>query len=391
MYKNSGKTHDKPLLWGAPGSLYTGKARSYLIKKGIDYQEIFSSQPRFKEEIMPFVGYFAIPVTELTDGTLIQDTTDTIVYFEEHYPEPGLIPQTAVQKAVAWLIGFFGSEMFWKPAMHYRWSFPDQRPFVEALFGRALSSHRDMEKQREEITPAMEFFSGFLADLGVTGETIPVVEQSHEDFLDVLNVHFLHYPYLLGGRPSLADFGLMAPMFAHLGRDPVPASLMKNRAPHVFRWTERMNEAGFVDGEFPDLAPEYLPHDELPETLQPVLAYLFSDCAPEIMGMISTYNAWIEANPQLATGTAIQGDPDAAGAHPILGSFRYELKGVQFHRKVFSDALYHFQRVLDVVAGLDGEGRARFDEIVNRAGGGELLAARLARRIKSENYRFVLE
>ena len=33
------------------------------------------------------------------------------------------------------------------------------------------------------------------------------------------------YPYLLGGRPSIADFGFMAPLFAHLGRDPVPAAL----------------------------------------------------------------------------------------------------------------------------------------------------------------------
>jgi glutathione S-transferase len=392
MYKNSGKTHERPLLWGAPGSLYTGKTRSYLIKKGIDYQEIFSAQPRFKEEIMPLVGYFAIPVTELTDGTVIQDSTDTIVYFEEKYPEPPLIPKTSLQKATAWLIGFFGSEMFWKPAMHYRWSYLEQRPFIEALFGRAISTHREMDKQREEVAPLMEFFSGYLVNLGVTEETIPVIEQSHKDFLDILNIHFLHYPYLLGGRPSLADFGLIAPMFAHLARDPYPATLMKTRAPHVFRWTERMNTAGFIDGEFPDLAPDYLPNDELPETLEPILAYLFSDCGPEIMGMISTYNAWNEAHPGLRAGTAIQSDPDAAaGAHPILCQFSYELRGVQFHRQVFADALYHFQRVLDVVAELDSDGRARFDENVSRTGGEQLLAAGLVRRIKSENYRFVLE
>lgn len=68
---------------------------------------------------MPLVGYLVVPVIELTDGTLIQDTTDTIVHFEERYPQPALIPNTPLQKAIAWLVGFFGSEMFFKPAMHY--------------------------------------------------------------------------------------------------------------------------------------------------------------------------------------------------------------------------------------------------------------------------------
>ena len=42
-------------------------------------------------------------------------------------------------------------------------------------------------------------------------------------------------------------------------------------APQVFRWTERMNEAGIVDGEFSDLASDYLADDTLPDTLVPVL------------------------------------------------------------------------------------------------------------------------
>ena len=39
------------------------------------------------------------------------------------------------------------------------------------------------------------------------------------------------------------DFGLIAPMYAHLGRDPYPLALMQSRAIHVFRWVERMNRS----------------------------------------------------------------------------------------------------------------------------------------------------
>jgi hypothetical protein len=109
------------------------------------------------------------------------------------------------------------------------------------------------------------------------------------------------------------------------------------------------------------------------------------------MGMIADYNAWIEANPGLPSGAVIQHDQDAPTAHPSLGWFDFELRGVRIHRRDYVDAVYHFQRVLDVVAGLGGEGRERFGKIVDRTGGTELLAARLARRIKTENYRFVLE
>jgi len=290
------------------------------------------------------------------------------------------------------LIGFFGSEALLKPGMHYRWSYLDeQRPFLEAAFGRALSGYQDMKKQREQVAPVMEYFSGFLKNLGVTPETIPVIEASYKDLLDLLNDHFLHYPYILGGRPSLADFGLVAPLFAHLARDPYPSTLMKNRAPHVFRWTERMNQAGFTDGEFPDLAPDFLPSDELPETLESILRYFFTDCGPEVMGMIASYNAWIETHPALHSGAVIQADQDAPTAHPSLGWFDFELRGVPIHRRDYVDAVYHFQRVLDAVAGLDEEGRKRLDVIVDRTRGRELLTARPVRRIKSENYRFVLE
>ena len=83
----------------------------------------------------------------------------------------------------------------------------------------------------------------------------------------VLDTHFLQHPYLLGGRPSLADFGLIACFFAHLSRESHPAAIMKTRALRVLRWTERINLASFIDGGFLEVPPEYFPDDQLPETL----------------------------------------------------------------------------------------------------------------------------
>ena len=68
-----------------------------------------------------------------------------------------------------------------------------------------------------------------------------MIEAAYEELLDRLEAHFRVSPYLLGGRPSIGDFGMIAPLYAHLGRDPYPASLMKRRAPHCYRWVERMS------------------------------------------------------------------------------------------------------------------------------------------------------
>ncbi|TDJ62099.1 MAG: hypothetical protein E2O36_05290 [Proteobacteria bacterium] len=43
------------------------------------------------------------------------------------------------------------------------------------------------------------------------------------------------------------------------------------------------------------------------------------------------------------------------------------------------------------VTGFDHVARTKVDETINRAGGAMLLGTGLVRRIKSENYRFILE
>jgi len=391
-YRNSGKQHNKTILWGAPGSLWTGRTRAYFIKKKIDYQEIFPLNPRFMEEIVPLVGYLAFPVHELQDGTIIQDGTDTMEYFEKRITELPMIPSTPKQRSVAWLLELFGCDLFFIPAMHYRWNFPEQKKFLDNEFARALTPHKDKKRQQEAIKPVQEFFADFPRAMGITDETIPVIEASHIECLEILNKHFEYNLYLLGGRPSVADFGLIGPLYAHLGRDPVPANLMKNIAPHVYRWTERMFESNQLDGEFMDTPYEYLSDDALPNTLIPFIEYLFRDCGSQLQGMINAYNNWVENDPSRPAGTLVQTDPEAPiGAHPYIGDFDFELRGTCIHSQAFSNVVHHFQRVCDVISTLSDEGKASFEALMESTGGTSLMSTKLARRIKTENYCFRLE
>ena len=107
-------------LYGTPGSLYTAKARSWLIKNGVPFENRAAGEPRFREEIVPKVGRWIIPVLEATDGELIQDGSAII----ERLEADGLarwptFPQTPRHRLIGQIFELFGGEGMLRPAMHY--------------------------------------------------------------------------------------------------------------------------------------------------------------------------------------------------------------------------------------------------------------------------------
>ena len=52
-------TYEPITLYGTPLSLYTGKARSYLIKNGLAYREVTPTTSRFLQHVAPRAGGIA--------------------------------------------------------------------------------------------------------------------------------------------------------------------------------------------------------------------------------------------------------------------------------------------------------------------------------------------
>jgi glutathione S-transferase len=377
-------------LWGTPHSLYTGKIRSYLIKKGVPFRELYPPHPRFRSEIRPVTRLKVAPVIVTADGHILQDTTDMIDYFESACPQPLMIPETPVQRVVAWLIGAFGSEALLPAAMSYRWSYrQEQENFLRAEFGRGVHTGPNRNARLAAGLQLMNYFNDFLPRLGVTEQTRPVIEATYLELLDALDVHFQHYPYILGGRPSIADCGLMASLYAHLARDPVPATLMKNKAPNVYRWTERMNLATIVDGEFPDCPDTYLPRDAIPATLEPLLRLIFRDWGPEILANAHCYNNWISANPDLASGDLVA-ENGARTVHPTLGPIEYGLRGCVIRRASSPHTLWHFDRAASHAMGLVGRPATTLSALLRRTGGQWMMKVALARPMQRRDYVLVV-
>ena len=290
-------------LYGSPMSLYTGRARSYLIKAGIDYREEPHASRHFYESVLPKAGgRRGIPTIEFPDGRVIRDGVAIIDHFEERNGHR-FSPVTPKQRIVSRLFDAIAAEGLLRPCMHYRWNFDqDNRDFLEFHFqtiyleDSAAAAEARMKMIQTEVNPAW----------GVLPETKPLIEALHLSMLKKMNAHFSDHPYLLGGKPCIGDFGMMAPLYGHLGRDPAPLALMQTHAVRLFRWVERMNRPEPDMGEFAGRDEAYLEGDEVPDTLIEVLKHFAIDYVPETRAACQAINDWLRENPDLATGTVAE-------------------------------------------------------------------------------------
>jgi len=369
---------DKPhILYAMPHSLYSGRARSYLIKNGIPFRERSTGHESFKAEVLPKGKLPTIPTLVTADGEVIRDGAAIIEHFEAATGRP-CQPPGARQQVISALLDVIGTDGLLRPAMHYRWNFPDENfAFVRYHF---LHSQRDVPERQEKTEAMMNRMRRAAMIFGVTEQSQPVVEALYLEYLEELNAHFEHYPYLLGWRPCIGDFGLLAPMYAHLGRDPYPARLMQQRAPAVYRWVERMNHEDQDVPEYFNAGNDFLANDEIPETLIPVLKILAEDFVPETLAAAELINNWLDEHQPDRGAVAVGRLAEA------LGTADFTVRGETITALAQPHRFYMLQRVQDAVTGLSDEKQTEVESMLEGCGMERLPRAVLSRRIvRSDN------
>jgi len=339
------------ILYGGELSYFTGKARSYLRWRGVPFEERLATRDVYKKIIVPRVGYPMIPVLVTPDDTLIQDTTEIIDYFEAQSVAPRVIPTGPRQRLAAHLLELYGDEWLVIPAMHYRWA--HNRDFAYSEFGKLALPHGSADEQFAAGKKAAEKFEGSVKFLGATPEMAGAIERSYEALLDELNAHFGIHDFLLGGQPTIADFGLIGPLYAHLYRDPASGDLMRRRAPNVARWVERMQfPGGASDGAL-------LANDEIPETLLPILARQMREQGPCLIDIVKTTAAFKADNPD-------------ADIPRVLGMHAFTVEGETGQRIILPYTQWMLQRATAVLGGLPAGDQPAMTKFL-RAIGGEFL------------------
>jgi len=368
----------KFILWGANWSLYTAKVRSYLIKKGIDHVEICPSHPHFEKHVQSQIGHFTVPVLEYPDGAIIADSTDILYQLEEEFPENPMNPEKEPMAALAWFIHNFGSEGMVRPAMHYRWSLTtgaeneQDRAFIADEFGRTSSY---------PVQTALDY----LPELGIFDGQKEIIERFTEDLYDILQRHFLKYPYVLGGLPSAADFGLITPFYPHLGRDISSSTQIKAKVPAVYRWIETMNRAQIMDQETWQVAPEYFEPDNLPDTVIELLKLITSIYGPELIATAGAYHEWLHEVPDRPAGTVVAITGEKSNHQP-LGMMEYEQFGKPFKRRALLDPIIKHQDLSNMLAKMNETELNSYKEIMRKVGGQEMFDLKLERPLVRDDF-----
>ncbi len=264
-------------------SYFSGKLEAYLRYKGIPHHTVEADARCLDQVIYRHTGVKKVPAVHTADDLWLYDSTPTILWFEQQYPQGAILPDDPALAFLARLIEDYADEWLWRPAMWWRWV----PPASSLALGRRIADNTRVPGVPRAFMawffPRRQRQTWLWGD-GVDASNEDTVRDLYRRELECLQPVLDRQPFLLGSHPSLADFGYFASMFRHFGNDPDPAEVMRREAPAVYAWTARLwnsraaglcAEPGWVWPEGPAWSGlwERLLGDYLPYLRQNALAF----------------------------------------------------------------------------------------------------------------------
>jgi glutathione S-transferase len=303
-------------IFGAELSPFSVKVRSYFRYKQIPHEWVVRSS-----ETMPeFQKYAKLPLVPLVvtpDAAGMQDSTPIIEALDPLFPERAVQPDDPTLAFLSALIEEFADEWGNKWMFHYRWTYPaDQQSASERLARENLpgTSEETIQKVasdlRQRMIPRLSF-------VGSSDATRDQIETSFARTLRLVEAHLADRPYLFGGRPALADFGLFAQL-QQASTDPTPAAIMRGSSPRVLAWTERMLD--------PRTEGDFEPWEALADTLEPLLE-------AEVGGL---FLPWSDANARALAAGESSFSVELGGRAFAQGAQKYHAKSLGVLRRRYA-------------------------------------------------------
>jgi glutathione S-transferase len=321
-------------------SYFSGKMQAYLRYKQIPHRTV---EPKWNGEllstILPNTGLMKVPVVHTPDGEWLADSTPMIDWFEARFPQGAVLPGDPLQAFFCRLLEDYADEWLWRPALHYRWSYPADSHMLARRFAETFLSTQPLPRSMVAALALRRQRRIYVEGDGITAATRPHVESIYLDTLDRLQAIFERQPFLLGGRPCLADFGFFASMFRHFSLDPTPSLIMQARAPAVLEWVARLWNTRHDQAGGPWCGAGTLPAGWLP---------ILADAG-------ATYLPYLHAN--------------ALAWRAGRKHFDFEVQGTVYRRlPVVQYRVWCRERLQQHHAGLPPEARAAVDALLTQAG-----------------------
>jgi glutathione S-transferase len=243
-------------IFGLELSPYSVKVRSYFRYKAIPHAWIVRSAET-QGEFQKYAKLPLVPLVVSPEGEGIQDSTPIVEAYEAKFPEPSIHPREPVAAFVSALLEEFGDEWGNKWMFHYRWARDVDQ--ISAA-GRIARASLPLASEEQHAAMAAGIRSRMVGRVWFVGSSPATA--SFRETLDLLEAHLATRPYLFGGRPAFADFGLWGQIY-NAWTDPTPGAWIEGRAPAVLAWVQRML--------WPRAEGEFEPWSRLAPTLTPLL------------------------------------------------------------------------------------------------------------------------
>ena len=248
-------------VYGLKVSYFTGKLEAYLRYKRIPYDFVPMTAHDFTHKGRLKTGAMQMPMVELPDGRWITDTTPIIEWLESQYCESSILPDEPLCAFVARLIEDYADEWLWRPAMVYRWIHDQDARLLSHQISSVMGRNISVPAALKRWNVRRRQHKNFVLRDGFTEATAEHIKNTYIRLLDNLEGPLSTRDFVMGDRLTLADIGLMGPLFRHFAMDPTPAEIMRERAPNVMAWVYRVWAARSAKGV---TLPRRVPDDLAP-------------------------------------------------------------------------------------------------------------------------------
>jgi glutathione S-transferase len=326
-------------MLGAPGSPYTRKMLALLRYRAIPHRIIWGSH------MQPPTGYPVpkvklLPTFYFGEGDAreaVVDSTPIIRRLEAESAERSVLPDDELLGFLDLLIEDFADEWMTKAMFHYRWHFAEDAANAGPLliFWQSPTYADDTAQQMADGFAKRQIDRLYV--VGSNDVTAPIIEASYERLVGILDRIVARTGFVLGTRPSAADFAIYGQL-TQLGIvDPTPARIMARAAPRLRAWLDRVEDlSGLPEGA-------WLAGDALAEQLS------------ELLGEIGrVYVPFLIANAHAA----------AAGQ----SEFETEIDGKRWTQPVFPYQAKCLLTLRAARAALSGTARAELDSLLAGTG-----------------------
>ncbi|MEO1169317.1 MAG: glutathione S-transferase C-terminal domain-containing protein [Pseudomonadota bacterium] len=317
-------TPERIELMGAPGSPYTRKMVAYLRYRHIPYAMRWGGMlgaphgyPKPKVRLMP--TFFFRDMNGALEAVV--DSTPIIRRLESDMPGRAAVPPDPVLAFINYLVEDYADEWLTKAMFHYRWYYDADAKNA----GPLLIHWSEPTLPPDEAAKMADMFSKRQIDrlyvVGSNSVTAETIESSYVRLLDILDSLIEAQGYVLGGRPSSADFALYGQLTQLTIVDPTPAALAAEKSPRVRAWIDRIDDLSGLDVQ----ADDWMDIEASHAALLPLLTEIGRVYAPFLL-----------ANAQAVMADTDDFETEIDGRPWSQPTFPYQAKCLQWIREAFA-------------------------------------------------------